>query len=388
MDILLGKPRLYKKNSNGSIQYWDIWVTVKNGTHIIITEWGKFKGKVQHSEEIIKNGKNIGKSNETTPLQQAELNMNSTWTKKLKKGYVDTLEDAINGILNEIIKGGIVPMTAHVFEHQGHKIKFPAILQPKLDGHRSTSQSKIHDITSLWSRSRKEIKSVPHIMKTISETYEDIFDIVGMYIDKLDGEMYNHDYKDDFEVLTSFIKQDSPKEGYEEVQMHVYDFEHPTLTNYERYETLEKLRPLFDNTPIKIVESIIVNNLEELKAAYIYFMELGYEGAMIRNFDGLYVNKKSYDLQKYKEFDDDEFEVINVKVGTKGKMKGLGIFVCQTKEGNRFDCKMKGELKNLKQYADNPEIAIGRQLTVQFQGYTKKNNVPRFPVGLRFRVDI
>ena len=30
---------------------------------------------------------------------------------------------------------------------------------------------------------------------------------------------------------------------------------------------------------------------------------------MVRNADGLYVNKRSYDLQKIKEFDDREFEI-------------------------------------------------------------------------------
>ena len=69
-------------------------------------------------------------------------------------------------------------------------------------------------------------------------------------------------------------------------------------------------------------------------------------------------------------------------------MKGKAVFICETKEGNPFDAKMKGKLDDLEQYANDPSLAIGRQLTVQFQGYTRKNNVPRFPVALRFREDI
>lgn len=369
---------LYKKTSTGAIQEWEISVVYRENDYYIMSKWGQVNGKKQITEEIITEGKNIGRSNETTPAVQAMLQMKADWTKKLKKGYVESIEDAENGIVNSIIKGGIVPMTAKVYQKDGKKIKFPAIAQPKLDGGRCTSQKETTSVT-LWSRSRKEIKSLPHIANTLM--------LLGTY-DKFDGEIYNHDYKDKFEDLMKLVKPDEPVEGGEIVELHVYDIPHPTMTNYERYLELEALRPTFENTSIKIVESVIVNNTDELNQAYIHFMELGYEGAMVRNFDGLYVNKKSGDLQKYKEFDDDEFEIIKVKVATKGKMAGLGVFTCKTNEGNLFDCKMKGELKELKKYADNPEIAIGRQLTVQFQGYTNKNNVPRFPVGLRFRIDL
>jgi len=377
MIIIETKTPLYKKTSTGAIQEWQISVVYRDSNYYVMSVWGQIKGKKQETEEIITEGKNIGRSNATTPEEQAILRMCADWTKKLKKGYVESVYEAENDIVNSIIKGGIVPMTAKVYQKDGKKIKFPAIAQPKLDGHRSTSQKKETDY-SLWSRSRKEILSVPHIIAAL--------DLVDL--DKLDGELYNHDYRDDFEVLTSLIKQENPVEGHEKVQLHVYDVPHPTLTNYERYLLLESLRSTFIGSPIHIVESIIVNNEAELREAYKYFMVLGYEGAMVRNFDGLYVNKKSADLQKFKEFDDFEFEVTNVKVATKGKMAGLGVFICKTIEGNRFDCKMKGELKELKKYADNPELAIGRQLTVQFQGYTTKNKVPRFPVGLRFREDI
>lgn len=381
---------LFKKTSTGAIQRWENYVAYVDDIPTVVSEWGQINGKVQVAEEKILVGKNIGKKNETTPLEQARLQMEANWTKRLKKGYVKTLEDAVNDLVDALIKGGIVPMTANVYQKQGHKIVFPAIAQPKLDGHRSTSQKDDLDVVyldlgidakavSLWSRGREQVKSLPHICKALS---------LYCPYEKMDGELYNHDYRDNFEDLTSLIKQDEPIDGHEVVEYHVYDIPHPTMNNFERYKALEALRPTFEGTPIKIVESIIVNNPEELTAAYIYFMELGYEGAMVRNFLGLYVNKKSYDLQKYKEFEDDEFEIVDINVSTKGKMAGKGVFICITKEGKRFKAKMKGKISELKKYADNPEDYIGKQLTVQFQGYTKKNNVPRFPVALRIRVDI
>jgi hypothetical protein len=69
-------------------------------------------------------------------------------------------------------------------------------------------------------------------------------------------------------------------------------------------------------------------------------------------------------------------------------MAGHGIFLCETRKGARFEAKMIGALTELKRYYRNPRLAIGRMLTVQFQGYTNKAGVPRFPVALRFRDDL
>ena len=41
-----------------------------------------------------------------------------------------------------------------------------------------------------------------------------------------------------------------------------------------------------------------------------------------------------------------------------------------------------------KQYFTEFEKYKGKMLTVQYQGYTNKNNVPRFPIGLRIREDM
>lgn len=147
------------------------------------------------------------------------------------------------------------------------------------------------------------------------------------------------------------------------------------------------LIPATEGTPIHIVETLVVHNEDELMEAFDHFIAEGYEGCMVRNMDGLYVNKRSYDLQKIKEFDDAEFRVVGVKVGTKGSMAGKAVFICEIPNVETFDCKMKGSLDSLIQYAEKPELAIGRMLTVKYQGFTKYN-IPRFPVGLRFREDI
>jgi len=375
-------PTLYKKTSTGAIQKWYVRVSDCFGTPTIINEYGQVNGKIQESREEVLEGKNEGKANETTPWEQAHLQAESRWKKQLKKGYVQNIEDAQAGIVDDIIEGGIVPMTAHKFSEQGHKIVYPALVQPKLDGHRCTSQDD--GSVTLWSRGRKPIKSAPHIAKAIGANIHIYGDVC---ITKFDGELYNHAYHKNFEDLSSLIRQDEPMEGHENIQYHIYDFPHPTLTNKERNEILQKFKPAFDGTPLHIVETIVVNSEDELMDAFDHFIELGYEGCMIRNMSGKYVNKRSYNLQKVKEFDDDEFTIIGVKVGTKGSMAGKAVFTCLLPNKETFDAKMKGDMNELKKYADDPSLVIGKIVTVQYQGYTKYGK-PRFPVALRFREDI
>ena len=378
-------PKLFKKTSTGAIQEWQVSVEELNGIATIINYYGQVNGKIQESREQVLEGKNTGRANATTALEQALAQAEARWTKQLKKGYAQNIEDAQAGKTDDCIEGGIFPILAHKFSEQEKKIKYPALAQPKLDGHRSTSQYETAAVT-LWSRTRKPILSVPHIVNALENC--------GL-ADRFDGELYNHDYRDNFEELTSLITPDEPQEGYEAVQYHVYDLALPNLTNYDRYLILKGMEKQFENSPVHIVETRVVNNEEELMQAYEDFMEQGYEGAIVRNFDGKYVNKRSYDLQKIKIFDDDEFRIVDIKVGTKGSMAGKAVFICErTREdqklpaGVTFDCKLKGDMEKLKEYADNPFLVIGKIVTVQYQGYTRKNSKPRFPVALRFRVDL
>lgn len=371
-------PKLYKKTSTGAIQEWEVYVDDTNCTPVIVTKYGQLGGKIQTSTEIITEGKNIGRSNETSPMEQAYLQAKSDWEKQLKKGYVDNVDDAEDGKTDAIIEGGIAPMLAHKFSEQGHKIKYPALVQPKLDGHRCTSQIGDDALVTLWSRTRKPITSVPHIVDAIARLCN---------LARLDGELYNHEYHNNFEELSSLIRQEEPSGKYEDVQYHVYDIPFPNMTNKERNELLQSYKEKFEGSPIHIVETIVVNDEDELMDAFDHFIEQGYEGCMVRNMDGKYVNKRSYDLQKVKEFDDAEFKIVGIKVGTKGSMAGKAVFTCQLPNGETFDCKMKGSMDELKKYADDPSLVIDKILTVQYQGYTKYG-MPRFPVGLRFREDI
>ena len=374
--MTLNLPTLYKKTATGATQFWSIHT--EDAT--IVTRYGQCGGKEQETRDEIKEGKNTGKANETSAEVQAQREAQSQWEKKkTAKGYVETIEDALAGKVDSSVEGGIFPMLAHRYDEQGHKIKFPAYAQPKFDGHRCIA-TVVDGKCTLWSRTRKPILSMPHIVEDI----EKLSRMLAWKTFTLDGELYRHDYREKFEELTSFIRQSGPTPGGSIVQYHVYD----TATELEQTNRLATIDAIgiADLPSIKAVETRRVLDEDELMLAFDDFLAQGYEGAMVRNMDGLYVNKRSYDLQKIKEFKDMEFLITGIEEG-RGKLAGHGIFVCKAENGTEFRAKMKGTLDSLKQYFEHPEKFIGKRLTVKYQGLSKYG-VPRFPVALRIREDI
>lgn len=363
--------KLFKKTSTGTIQYWEIEASGATMTE----RYGKVGGKEMVAQDIIKVGKSIGHSNETTPEEQATAEARSKWEAKIKKGYVEEIKRAEKGKTDH--DGGWFPMLAHKYSEQGHKIVFPAYAQPKLDGFRCVTDQN----AKLWTRTRKPYISVPHIWRSL-------VDVPGAKdgdCPLLDGELYNHGYKQDFEKIAHLVNQKSgPAEGHEIVEYHIYDINMPGSFE-ERHAWLVKNLPR--KKPLVLVETIKVNDEEELMEAFEHYRSLGYEGAMVRNAAGVYVGKRSYDLLKIKEFDDAEFKIVGIQEG-RGKLMGhVGKFLCVTKDGTEFGAKMSGDMGKLKEYFEDHKLWKGKMLTVKYQGLTGANKVPRFPVGLRFRED-
>jgi DNA ligase-1 len=366
-------PTLYKRTSTGALQEWTIFAA--EGRYW--TKFGQTGGTIQQSERVDCVSKNVGRANETSADQQAVLEAQALWEKKLKKDYTQD-QNAKAGQASELIEGGILPMLAHKFSDQGDKLKYPCFVQPKLDGHRCIAMPG----GELWSRTRKLITGVPHIVKAIQE--------LGLSTIALDGELYNHAYCDKFEQLSSFIKQKVPKPGYEAVQYHVYDAVMTGHSFRDRNQWLNETLWRYRSTKgveIVVVETREVANEDELMLAFEDFLAQGYEGAIARNANGAYVNKRSYDLLKIKKFDDAEFWCVAVEEG-KGKMAGHAIFVCKNADGSAlFKAKMKGDHLSLVKYFEHPELVVNKRVTVKYQGLTNKNGVPRFPVALRVRED-
>jgi ATP-dependent DNA ligase len=142
---------------------------------------------------------------------------------------------------------------------------------------------------------------------------------------------------------------------------------------------------MFEFHSIKLVETMVLMAEDGVMDAFDQFRAAGYEGAMMRNVESIYANKRSYDLQKVKEFDDAEFRIVGIEEG-RGKLSGhVGAFVCEMDGGKRFLAKAKGATERLREYFNTHSLWEGKKLTVQYQGLTGKEGVPRFPVGVAIR---
>lgn len=376
--------KLYKRTSTGAIQQWQI--SVEDTT--IVTAYGQVGGKIQTTLDPIAEGKNIGRVNETTPRQQALAEAKAQWTKKKKAGYVENLEDAELGKTDSIIKGGIVPMTAKVFEERKSKVIYPGFVQPKLDGIRCICIS-FGDKASLWSRTRKPITSCPHIEKEMAKLSK-LATEYGVPDCIFDGELYNHDLKDEFEEIVSAVRSEEPSEESMKIQYHIYDIVIKDQPQFKRADSLFYLKDTVKQLNlkhIKIVETKMVLGENDVDNHFERFLDAGYEGAMYRDYEALYANTRSDGLLKIKKFQDAEFEIVGVEEG-RGKLKGhAGAFICHIKTpsgAKTFKAKMSGDTKKLKEYLNNFDDYVGSMLTVQYQGYTN-TGLPRFPVGLRIR---
>lgn len=354
---------LYGLDTKGDVKVWQI--SVDEGAEGFLIRHGKYGGKM--TEKFTKTtGKNIGRANETTPHTQAVFEAGSRVAKQVDKGYNENLADAGQN------KN---PMLAHDYRKQGHRIKFGCkegvYVQPKLDGVRCLAFLEGDDII-LRSRGGKNYPVHNHIKEELMT----IFKVYPKLI--LDGELYVHGRY--LQEIVSAVKKKN--ELTPELEFHIFDIYHESDTWEKRRDTLETLFIQFDKLN-KIVQVLDypVENENEMKKYHDEFTAKGYEGVMIRNGFGVYsLNYRSPDLQKYKEFLDEEFKVVDVKEDN----EGFGVPVCITSEGKTFDPTYKATHEERARLLREKHLVIGKMATVKFQAYTK-DNVPQFPVTVSIR---
>jgi len=356
---------LYGKSSKGKIKEWSLSVIQnEDETYTIKTEHGYSDGKKQIDGKIIKAGKNIGKSNETTIYEQACSDAQTAFNKKIDKGYVtdtDNIKSKSGGLF--------LPMLAHRYDKYSHHIKFPCWVQPKLDGVRMLAK-KENGIITMWSRQGKVFEVPDKIQEELLEMLEEE--------QAVDGELYVHGWT--FQRTVKAVKK--RREDTDSLVYHIYDSPHKTLNFEDRFT--EKNFSLSDSGRITFVETRICPTTYELNALEAYFISEGYEGIIVRNIGSLYkYQDRSYDLQKLKRFVDSEYKIIGGKEGI-GRETGMAVFRCITEDGKEFDARPKGTREERAEMFSNLDSLIGKYLTVKYQELTE-DGIPRFPVGIGIR---
>jgi len=361
-------PTIYKRTSTGKTQEWTIEV---NGNKYR-TISGQVDGKKVTSKFTVCAGKNTGKANATTPETQALREAEAKRKLKLGSEYTETV-DAIDDT------GVREPLLAQNFKDYEEDIMISVLgaekvfSQPKLDGIRCIGKPD-----GLRSRNDKKIVAARHIETALAPIFKDYPDVV------FDGELYNHELKDNFDKIISLARKGKPSqedllESERYIQYWIYDIQDPTKTFEERDAFIQKCFIKYSSlrgvcTPVPTHE---VKTREYLDALYESYRDDGYEGQMVRR-NGVYEFKRSMFLFKRKEFIDKEFEILGVIEGKGNRSGGAGKLMFEI-EGKPFEANIKGGTALYERILRNPNEVIGKMATVRYQNLTPKG-IPRFPV--------
>jgi ATP-dependent DNA ligase len=428
METVRTFPILFKLKDNQKWYSWKIEIEStqqENNQHIFITthhgeEHGK---KVKHSKEV-----EVGKCGRTC-LEQAEQEANRKWiNKRDKELYSERDDNAINAInpnptRNQIVVRPMLAQKVELNKKGGYSIPFPAMAQRKYDGIRCIAHCDQHDNTIiLESRKGTRLVGFQALTKELEYIYSQLPSNVRHHI-YLDGELFTD--RIDFETISGLVRKNKPilqptqqtnqatqtqltnqkikkptaiqqKKMDEErdnqikkewIDFHIYDMVNladPNQSFKHRLHYLQTSIPWSKLLKCKLVETFTIDNLERVKPLHDQFVAEGYEGIMLRDSNGLYqINKRSKYLQKYKEFMDEEFQIVGFHEGT-GNEKGAVVWDCKTKKGQPFAVRPRGTFERRKELFQDATANVGSMLTVIFQEYSA-DGVPRFPVGKSIR---
>ena len=240
-------------------------------------------------------------------------------------------------------------------------------MQPKLDGVRCLIQLNDKGEVYAYSRTGKPWLNIAHITNSLHYFFTLYPDVI------LDGELYNHDLRDDFEKIISLVRKQKPTtadkdEAAKLVQFHCYDYVETVMNMPYSYRMDQLCTSDMYTDSVRYVPSYLVNKHEEaLDLHHNAFLPQGYEGSILR-LDGPYQCKRSYNLQKFKDFHDTEATIIGYVDG-KGKREGtLGKFLMQDDDGITFGCPPgKGyDYKGMANLLENIHDYIGQVATFTY----------------------
>ena len=350
---------IYKKTKTGATQEWTIEVEGnKYRSHS-----GQVGGQITTNEWTVCFGKNVGRANSTTDAEQAMAEAVAKRTKKLESGY---FEDVNN--INE--QQYFEPMLAAKWEDYKDKIQYPIYSQPKLDGIRC-----IVTIDGMFSRNGKPIISAPHIRESLDAFFNYNPNLI------LDGELYADKFANDFNKIVSLVKRTKPTtedlmDSEKQIEYHVYDIPSVDGTFDGRLEALNELYQYFPKC-VKLVETHIADNVDEVMELYGEYVDKGFEGQMLR-LNGKYENKRSKSLLKHKSFVDEEYTILDIVEGEGNRTGTAGYMVFETAEGKPFKSNVKGTWDETAEMLKSKKKLIGKQATIKYFNLTPDGS-PRFP---------
>jgi len=259
----------------------------------------------------------------------------------------------------------IKPMLAYKVDKKPVDWSEKVFMQPKLDGVRCVIKLGDNNEVQAFSRTGKPWLNIAHITNSLHYFFTQNPDII------LDGELYNHDLRDDFNKIISLVRKTKPKpsdrdEASKLVQFHCYDYIETILNENYSYRMNQLATSDMYSYCVKHVYTTRITQ-DQANIQHQANLDEGYEGSILR-LDKPYECKRSYNLQKFKDFHDTEAFIVGYQAG-KGKRTGtLGKFLMMDDDGIEFGCPPgKGyNYKDLTNILDNVSDYIGKRATFTY----------------------
>jgi DNA ligase-1 len=358
---------IYKRDTAGKIRTWDYecewgtgrWRTVAGimGGNLVTSAWTQCQTK------------NAGKSNQLLANEQARAEALSEERKKLKREYRRTIEEL------DYVKQG--PMLAATYKGN---LKFPVFSQPKLDGIRAFFTKE-----GAFTRELQPHFNVEHIQKELAPLFEAHPGLI------LDGELYNHDLKDNFNKICQLVRKQTVTHAQKAeieklVQFHVYDM--PSGRGFEkRIVDLGYAWELTMTKHVRVVDTVLCHTQAALDETYADYTSQGYEGQMVRLTGVPYeFDTRSKSLLKRKEFETSEFRLLAIQEG-EGNWAGYAKKILfDIGDGRACGGGIRGSQDEMKALLTLSRALTENHPTHVTVRYFKRtpDGMPRFPVAINF----
>lgn len=392
-------PVLYSLDSRGKVRVFECKVDSKaydnreSDNILIYTRTGLLNGKLIQKVELVRSGKQ-----NRSPLEQAEFQVDSLWQSKLDEGYKSLeilllkINTTIPNVTKEYEERTIVnllrqfpeasytnyqwdelPMLAFKFKDIKNP-EFPYYAQPKLNGVRclvKIDQSiKTELNVKLCSRGGQYYK-ILHLDHELCTLFMKLQQEADSFNFILDGEIYKHGIPLQ-DISGAARSEDSSMFASNNwLEYWIYDIIRidKQETQDERLENLTILSKYVENNPhIKVINTYIVDNKDEVKHQHDIAIQQGYEGLILRNPKGEYeFNQRSRNLLKVKQYEDAEFVIIGCKVD---ENKSIGESFCFILKNDindlTFSARPTGDIKLKEYWYNNINKYINKSATIRY----------------------
>ena len=405
---------LYKRNAAGKPLVWS--GEEKDGRLEI--RYG-LVGGTMHVENIVVTKKNVNELQSRVNTKRKEGYKELSELKdslsddaiKIAENAYTQLNDAkpLIYVLNTYLpkysttsEGFVLPMLAKVLEDNKPFEKYGTMLgQWKIDGLRciigatDKSDDLFNPITLTYhSRTGEDWTNKMCWMDEIllPKISKELLDMMIEEGACLDGELYLPGYS--VNDINSFVKNTQLAQHYK-LQYWCYDICCENMSAIKRSNFLyDNLTPsaisLFETKKyhlenkgqLMLLESIEVSNINEAMIARDTYIDLGFEGLILRNPSAEYqFGKRNQAMFKFKKVDDGKFTIVDIT--SEHKRSDLPLFVCRNDINDElFECSINKPQDVQREMLIHKEKYIGKYMQVEFRARSGVNKVPFHARGI------